>query len=180
MHFVMIDLETIGTSPGCSILSIGAAEFSPALGPDAKFYATVSRQSCRDAGLSEDPRTLEWWHRQIDSRILNDAPGHSSIGEALHQFAFWLQQVSPLDKDLLVYGNGADFDLPILAEAYRRCGLRQPWAPYSGRCYRTLKNLRPNIVLVRTGSKHNALDDAVSQAEHATRLMNDLKGWGYV
>lgn len=148
----------------------------------------ISRASCLAAGLVEDPATLEWWESQLrreaypapyiaGNSILDETSASVAIGDALHQFAFWLQQVSPLAKDLLVYGNGADFDLPILAEAYRRCGLRTPWLPYSGRCYRTLKNLRPEVKLVRTGAHHNALDDARSQAEHAVRLLNELGGW---
>lgn len=180
MHHVMLDLETTGTTPGCGILSIGAAEFSPAPGPDARFHAAdISRASCLRAGLVEDRATLAWWANQVDSLILHRCEGENGmpIGDALHQLAFWLMQVSPLAKDLLVYGNGADFDLPILAEAYRRCGLRTPWLPYSGRCYRTLKNLRPTIALERVDKHHNALDNATSQAEHAVRLMNELGGW---
>lgn len=45
---VMVDLETLGTRPGCKILSIGAVEFG--VGPDynedglgAEFYVEVQR-----------------------------------------------------------------------------------------------------------------------------------------
>jgi hypothetical protein len=185
MHHVMIDLETLGTSPGCSILSVGACEFWSAeepYGAPARFQAAaIRRQTCIDAGLKEDAATIGWWSMQDGGfKFLERCrlgPDALPLGDALHQLAFWLQQVSPLDKDLLVWGNGADFDLPILAEAYRRCGLRQPWRPYAGRCYRTLKNLRPDIKLVRAGAHHNALDDATCQAEHAARLLTELGGW---
>jgi inhibitor of KinA sporulation pathway (predicted exonuclease) len=66
----------------------------------------------------------------------------------------------------LVWGNGADFDNPILAAAYRATGISQGWKPYNGRCYRTIKNLAPQVRLVRTGTHHNALDDARAQAQH--------------
>lgn len=172
---VMIDLETLGTRAGCSVLSIGAAEFGPE-GVGADFYSgAIRRSTCLAAGLVEDSATLEWW-RSRDGGVLflaeTSGPVAVPLGAALVRFANWLP-----NDDFCVWGNGADFDLPILAEAYARCGLEVPWKPYSGRCYRTLKYLRPDVKLVRTGSHHNAIDDAVSQAEHAARLMNELGGW---
>ena len=71
-------------------------------------------------------------------------------------------------------GNGADFDLPILAAAYAAVGLSVPWKPYNGRCYRTLKNLAPVVKLARPGTHHNALDDARTQAVHAIKLMRHI------
>lgn len=70
-----------------------------------------------------------------------------------------------------IWGNGADFDNVILTNAYRAVGISRPWEPYHDRCYRTLKNLRRDIHLYRTGTHHNALYDAITQAEHAVRLL---------
>ena len=56
---VSLDLETLGTRPGCAILSIGAIAFNPStntLGP--MFYEVVNRASCREIGLHEDQGTL--------------------------------------------------------------------------------------------------------------------------
>lgn len=171
---VMLDLETLGTAPGCTILSIGAV----ALGPNpvlSLYVPAISRATCAQAGLKEDDDTLSWWYRQEDYTLLEraNAPDAIALGNALHGFAIYLANLCD-PKEVRVWGNGADFDLPILAEAYRRCGMRVPWAPYAGRCYRTLKNLRPDIKLVRVGAYHNAIDDALSQAEHATRLLDAL------
>jgi len=73
-----------------------------------------------------------------------------------------------------VWGNGADFDLPILAAAYKAAGGPPPWKPYNGRCYRTLKNLAPSIKLERQGTHHQALDDAVCQAKHLIKIVEHL------
>src|ERR1700731_4700055 len=119
MPRVMIDLETLGTRPGCSVLSIGAAEFSPD-GVKASFYVVVRRSSCLDAGLVEDPDTVVWWGRQSPEArtVLTEAadPLRSvPLGHARHQFDFWLGQVvGEADvprKTLTVSWNGPDFDL---------------------------------------------------------------------
>jgi hypothetical protein len=186
MSRVMIDLETLGTRPGCSILSIGAVEFGPA-GVKSSFYVVARRSSCRDAGLVEDPDTIAWWDKQLpkarDIIVESMDPLRSvSLGRVLNQFDFWIDQVTGVidaaeRKNLQVYGNGADFDLPILSEAYRRCGMDTPWPAYSGRCYRTLKNLKPNLKMIRSGTHHNALDDAKVQAEHCAAILHELGGW---
>ncbi len=76
---------------------------------------------------------------------------------------------------VMIWGNGADFDLPLLWSAFRAVGIMKPWAPYSGRCYRTMKNLVPTVMMMREGMHHRALDDAISQANHLARIVKTLK-----
>ena len=174
MQNVMLDLETLGTKPGCVILSIGAVCFDQNTGLGDTFYAEIHGKSCLEAGLTVDPDTADWWEaREPEAKKLLERCGNAktstSLGMSLFMFRAWF-----LDKgqDTLVWGNGADFDLPILASAYQRCGFGgPPWLPYNGRCYRTLKNLYPGVKLDRTGVHHNALDDARSQAEHAMQIL---------
>ena len=71
-----------------------------------------------------------------------------------------------------VWGNGASFDNPILANAYRAVNLDPPWRFWNDRCYRTVKSMfGKNVKLERIGEHHNALDDAKSQADHLIRIM---------
>lgn len=46
-----------------------------------------------------------------------------------------------------------------------------PWPHWNDRCYRTLKAMRPDVKMERTGTHHNAVDDATSQARHALALL---------
>lgn len=174
MEHVMVDLETLGTVPGCSILSIGAVFFDPLtekLGDE--MYAVILRQSCLEAGLHEDKDTLAWWSRQSPEakRVLAEAEMETvayPLLKGLEEFNTFCK----LGKKTKVWGNGADFDNPILVAAYHAVGSKQGWAPYNGRCYRTVKNLFPQQKLVgRTGTHHNALDDAKSQAAHLIQLV---------
>jgi hypothetical protein len=169
----MIDLETLGTVPGCAILSIGAVAFDEFGVAEEGFYAVVNipRWDCAGLtgdGLIKDKATIAWWKSQSEeARAVLTAPG-GTLRQALDKFKHWLANYdSPR-----VWGNGADFDNPILAVAARKAGLGPDdlWRGYNGRCYRTVKSQFKDIKLVRSGTHHNALDDARSQAEHLVQI----------
>lgn len=173
MSHCMIDLETLGVRPGSVILSIGAVEFSPE-GLGRELYLVVNTQSCLDVGLATDKSTTSWWDGQGAEarRILVLAQNSlNSLPVALLSLSSFYHEIDAHQ----LWGNGADFDNALLAEAYRRCGLGPaPWQPAGSRCYRTLKNLAPQVKLARQGTFHNALDDAKSQALHAVALFKAL------
>ena len=179
---VMLDLETLGTRPGCKILAIGAVVFGPD-GLGREFYTPVDHatQLMMD---TPDPSTVAWWVKQSAAAraAVFEVEGAPALPVALSMFNSWMTAVSLPDSRgkllLNIWGNGADFDNPILAEAYRRVGMTQPRSRYSNRCYRTLKNLLPEIALTRTGTHHNALDDAKTQADHTIRILQHLGVWG--
>jgi DNA polymerase III epsilon subunit-like protein len=177
MKHIMVDLETYGTRAGCGILSIGAVFFDwnkPAWqGPT--FYTAVNRESCKAAGLVEQADTLKWWEDQgSKARVVwQEIETAPPLAAALSLFNDWAH-ANKKDSISGLWGNGADFDNPILSAAHHATGVKQPWGPFQGRCYRTLKALRPDVKLVRQGTHHNALDDALSQAEHAVRLLKAL------
>ena len=66
------------------------------------------------------------------------------LKEALISFSSWLLMDSSKD-DVIVWGNGADFDNTILSSSYSETGLEQPWSFRNNRCYRTIKNLSPDV-----------------------------------
>jgi hypothetical protein len=174
---LMVDLETGGTKPGCPVFAIGAVFFS-STEPEWKgpaFYGICAR---KQDGLVEQEDTMAWWAKQNEQarKLIADIekPDCATLPETLKAFATWCHAHCEPDQ-LQVWGNGADFDNVILSAAYHYAGLQQPWGAYKGRCYRTLKSLRSDIKLMRTGMHHNALDDALSQAEHAVRIMKAMK-----
>lgn len=170
---VMTDLETIGTRAGCTILSIGAVCFSHT-GLGAEFYTVISRQSCKLSGLYEDRGTLAWWSRQSEQarEVLTDDKA-IPLTDALEGFSqFVFANTTPGRR---MWGNGADFDLPILGHVYSITGKRQPWRYVESRCFRTLKAVFQHIPPpVREGTHHNALDDARHQATHAAMIMRSV------
>jgi 3' exoribonuclease, RNase T-like len=176
MDDYMIDFETFGTRPGCVVLSLGAVFFD-ASGLDARrFDCAVSVASQEALGLHRDPDTEAWWNRQseearktVELALAPDAP---SLDEMLCNFSEFLRQHATKRKTK-IWGNGASFDNAILAELYRRAAIASPWEYWNDRCYRTLKNLYKGIEAPeRKGIHHNALDDAVFQAEHAVKILH--------
>jgi len=63
---VMLDIETLGQSPGCAILSVGAVRFNQR-GLGAEFYRSVSREDCERLGLAVDEDTVAWWQDQPEA-----------------------------------------------------------------------------------------------------------------
>jgi len=78
---IMLDIETLGTDPGATIVSIGAVAFD-ADGPGDEFRAAVSPTSCQRHGLSIDAETLEWWLTQ-DAAAREQLRGGADLETAL-------------------------------------------------------------------------------------------------
>lgn len=181
MNHVMLDLETLGTKPGCIVLSIGATKFGPD-GVGRSFYSgAISLRSSLMIGLSSDAETCLWWAKQSDEAkvILDQCRDQDSatVKDALNEFNAFLWWARSGTGPLSIWGNGADFDLPILTEVYRKIGASTPWDYRSSRCYRTLKSLVPHVKMNNPIIPHHAQHDAEAQAEHAVRLMKALGVW---
>ena len=169
MTDVMIDLETMGNGPTAAIIALGAVEFDPqeySLG--GSFYTTIDLQSSVACGGVMDASTVMWWMKQSDAARGAFSREGVTLNRALLQFSEWLGKRG---KDVRVWGNGAAFDNVILASAYRSIGVAAPWEFWNDRCYRTVKNLRTDIRMERTGTHHNALADAESQARHLLAIL---------
>lgn len=171
---IMLDLETMGTSPDAAIVAIGAVAFDAnggEIGPC--FYETIDLASSTALGAVIDAATVKWWLRQSDAARRPISDGGISLVAALEMFRIWVGDVAE-PAAVCVWGNGADFDNVILRRAYDREGIPQAWGKYGNRCYRTAKSLRPDIKLQRIGTHHNAADDAESQARHLVAVLQSL------
>lgn len=174
MNKIMVDLETMGTSSNAAIVSIGAVEFDSS-GLGREFYRAIDLESSIRMGGIVDASTVLWWMKQLnDARSSTFNTGLSyQLPVSLLELSGWMAQLGT-KSDIEVWGNGAAFDNVILANAYKMCGLIQPWEFWGDRCYRTVKSLNPDIPFERIGTHHNALDDAKSQALHLVRILNHV------
>lgn len=165
MKHIMLDLETMGTSNNAAIIAIGAVEFNTDTVTDNEFYRVINLESSVRSGGVIDPDTVMWWMKQSDearSALYKSESVH--IEYALNGFSRWVEEIG--DEKVCVWGNGANFDNVILRNAYENKGIYVPWKFYGDRCYRTIKNLYPDVQINRSGIHHNALDDAKTQAQH--------------
>lgn len=175
MRDVMIDLETLDTTPTAAIVSIGAMFFTtePPFKLGDFLYVKVYRDSSEKCGGTVSQGTLDWWSKQsAEARAVFFGDDRKSLPDALLDFVFFVRRHTSLDE-LRVWGNGAAFDNVILSESFRRCGISLPWQFWNDRCYRTLKSMHPSVKMSRRGTYHNALDDAQSQAEHLQQIMRN-------
>lgn len=175
MQDVMIDLETLGTAADSAILSLGAVVFDPTTTKidDNGYYAVISLESNLSAGRTISESTVAWWMQQSPAaQTIFHSPNKLPLLEVLEEFSDWLS-----DKDYTVWSNGADFDLPMLAHAYARAGLKVPWRYSNTRCFRTLKNL-PGAGKAKmppqNDNAHNAFSDAIWQAQATQALYSAL------
>lgn len=176
---VMLDLETLGKAAGCPILSIGAVTFDAKTGRLGPTFYVIVRESWLDRvryRLSINKDTIDWWDRQSYEakeilRAVKDA--EHRLPEALQLFNGYLKS---LHDEVAVWGNGSDFDNAIIQYCYEKTGIEPAWKFWNNRCYRTLKNLNRDVKMTRTGTHHNALDDAISQADHAIQILRKLRG----
>ena len=172
MH-IMIDLETMGTRPNAPIIAIGAVAFD-AGGLAKEFYCTVSLHSAVRSGAVIDPSTVMWWLGQdkIAQDALTDKQDEAiGLEVALGEF---MQFVCSYGDGLKgVWGNGATFDNVLMHESGKRCGVPM-WEFWKDKCYRTVKGMYPAVEMERSGTHHNALDDAKSQALHLVRINDEF------
>ena len=167
----MLDLETMGTSANAPIIAIGAVMFDRD-GLHEEFYSVVSLESSVENGGVIAPATVLWWMKQSDEARADFSREGIKISAALNAFSTWIEKLTLEYHDkVCVWGTGASFDNTILSEAYARNMKLQPWLFWNDRCFRTLKNLYPNVLpATREGTHHNALDDAKYQAQHAVEI----------
>lgn len=169
MNHVMIDTETLATTPDAVIMSLGAVRFDLETGEIDEanaFYASISIQSNLDIGRRISQDTLNWWLKQDPQAQAVFHEKKMSLGDALVEFETWMN-----GKEHKMWSNGADFDLPLVSSAYEALGMKAPWKFWDQKCFRTFKEL-PGAGVVRkpAATAHHALIDAVDQARMAIEI----------
>jgi hypothetical protein len=173
---LMIDIETMGNTPGAAILSIGAVFIKDGKLAE-EFYQHIDLESCLENGLKMDAGTVTWWMGQTDEArdVITKGLG-GRVDLVLCNFCHWV--CSTVGNDLSgvqVWGNSSTFDVVLMEEAFRKTHIAIPWKFWGHRCYRTLKNLFPGVPKPDfTGIKHHALDDAKFQALHLISILEHI------
>jgi hypothetical protein len=173
----MLDLETLGTKPGCAIVSIGACVFDMD-GVHDRFYRPINvTKKFGLRPLALDAGTVVWWMGQsAEARAVFADPARISTYDAIVDFKNWWIMQAPLnlhDGEFL-WCHGATFDAPILEAVYNAIDDVPPFKFYNVRDTRTLYALAAVSPDRAKGTHHNALDDAVAQAEAVIKSCQEL------
>lgn len=164
-NHLMLDLETLDTSPGAAVLSLGAVAFDKEGIKDKTLWVFNLEENISKRRVNAD--TLLWWLSQGDSAkaVFEKAKFGSLIKPTLDSFLTFYKK-NNVQQGTCVWSNGAGFDVPILENLLLGNGYTIPWKFWDIRCYRTVKMAHKiEAGRKRTGIKHDALDDAVFQAE---------------
>lgn len=183
---IMIDLETLGTKADSHVISIGACAFDIEYERITNvFYGVLDYADQQKLGRTIDFQTVKWWLSQSDEakKVFDSKPSVSEgvFGSALStfevrysssvllQFIEWVESI----EDRTVWGNGSTFDISIMENLLHAFDTRVPWR------YTKVNDLRTFVRFLGKGKKveklgitHNALDDAISQAQY---VINALK-----
>jgi len=157
---LMVDLETLATTPNAAILTIGAVTFDPNSNQIYnEFYRRVELESLDALDTYIDNATLEWWSKQ-DQAAQDEAfdpEGREPIENVLGDFYKFCMGSNRS------WSHGAAFDIVILEYYFRKINKPFPWNFWDVRDTRTLFDLGMDPEMPQA-NKHNALEDARRQA----------------
>ena len=182
MTDIIIDLETLGTRPGCPIIEIGACVVDNRTGeitsnfsrrvPTGYSFCDLAH-SCFDGADDDKRNTVRWWIEDAGRRdTLRKIMSRSiCIHEhaALYEFCDWMAARNvEAGGNIRVWANGPQFDLVILQSAFDRYGIKRPWICWQERCVRTALELagyeKGSVSWIERGPRHRALNDARHEA----------------
>ena len=187
---LMVDLETLATTPDAAILTLGACMFDPFGGMEQEipehevFLAKASIQSNEDAGRRIQAGTLEWWLKQNDTALKALVSGNiTNLRQLLVKFRLWVDSETDC-RPKTIWANSPSFDMVILRNAYDQAGEGFTYGFWMERDVRTIgeiayphhqerkavmKTIRDN-----TGTHHRADDDAIAQARFVAHCYEKL------
>ncbi len=168
---LMVDMETMAVSPKAVVLSLGAVHFNPwGNGYGDSIYFKINLDDQDKLGREIDPNTLDWWAKQ-DPKIMEEAfseSGRIPLQEAIDKFHKFAWGCSAF------WSHGATFDLVIIEDLYRQLNRTVPWQYWQLRDTRTLFDLGYDPDMP-TGSKHDALQDAIRQSVGVQNIYSKMK-----
>lgn len=173
---VMVDLETLDTSPQCVVLTIGAVIFDThgeGIIDSIDLRPSIDEQVAMGRVINDD--TVEWWSKQ-SAEAQHEALGdHDRIPlreamEKLHKFCW--NRGKP-------WSHGAAFDIVAMETCWFSLGMNPPWQFYTVRDTRTLFDIT-GVSLKDDGyvTTHKASEDATRQAVIVQKAYRILRNAG--
>lgn len=172
---IMVDLETLATTPNAVILTIAGIRFRYNRNYESitnpyemdYFYCRVDTECQTNRHIDEN--TVVWWAKQDDNVKAEafSSEDRLSLEDAMTAFNYW---ASGADR---YWANGAAFDFPILETANASLGFTSPWNYWQAMDARTVYKLVPNHYNPQQ-SKHHALYDCLNQIQKLNDCIKKL------
>jgi hypothetical protein len=167
---MMIDIETLATSPNSVILTVGAVKFDPKTTtvPHSDFYHRLNIDEQTALGRRIDDSTITWWSSQNANVQAEAFSDENRIG--LQDFARELNRyMVGVDK---IWYHGANFDMVIIENLFDQLGVGRNWQFWQLRDSRTLFDVMPSDPRKDFDQRnlHNSLEDSRVQARAVQRV----------
>lgn len=174
---VVLDFETLSTEHNAALLSIGAVirDFNTGEQVDT-FYANIIPQTSIDAGLDVSESTKAWWAKQGSAAQNVLSVDQRPLLDVLTDFAAWIKRHGVE----YAIGNGPRADNQWLESACKALGMPSPVKYWGDLDMRTLTFIGTYILRLPhwhstfKGVKHNALHDAINEAEFCNNVIQQL------
>lgn len=164
---LMIDLETLGTKPQSPIISIGAVFFDIERGMLGNtFYMALKIKDQLEKGRKIDADTLQWWFEQSDAAKKVFHEKAQPTATVLNTFTQWVKTNKGTSK-VYPWGNGSTFDISLMEDIFNQYEIGCPWGFNTIMDLRTFRRfIAKGAPVYNGGTAHNALDDAIAQANY--------------
>jgi exodeoxyribonuclease VIII len=182
MKNVMIDIETLGTTPNSCILQVAAVMWDNfgRIDEGISFDLSVTEQV--NLGRKIDSRTVSWWmDGKVSPEVRQSVLGRSEtlrFHDGMEKLNDYIGSAYGDKGGINVWANPPQFDISIIRSAMESCSIIPVWQHWEERDLRTLRNVckECNITFEKKNeSHHSALSDAKHQAEEVIHLMKGLK-----
>lgn len=166
-----LDIETMGTGQRAAVCQIGLVGFDRNTGElGEQICIDVNVQSCIKLGGEIHANTVHWWATQKQGFHYANKDDIFPIENALNILSKVITEYTPIP----IWAKGPMFDLSVIEFYCNRLDIQVPWKYNMPRDLRTLQDayeftgLPP---LPRKEITHNALQDAIGQADMICRLL---------
>jgi hypothetical protein len=159
------------------ILEVGLCFFN-ATKINESYSIFIDATSSQELKFEIEIDTLNWWQTQSPEKFMRlmNPPGvkHAVViaAKVIHSLA--IKHAN--NEQLVVWGNGPDFDLVILRNLFNKARQPYPFNPKNHRCFRTIKSIlgAPSgfDYIVNEKTSHTGRGDAINQAEYLIELNN--------
>jgi hypothetical protein len=173
---IMIDLETLATSPNALVLTIAGIRFNYLENYSRidspyeldYFYCRVDTESQSTREINDD--TVAWWAKQEeDVKIEAFSPeDRLSLPDAMTAFNHWARNGERY------WANGSAFDFPILDTCNTQVGFTSPWSYWQAMDARTVYKMVPNHFSPKQ-MHHHALYDCLTQIQKLNDCLDKLQ-----
>lgn len=173
MNHLMVDLETLSQTTDAVMISLGAVIFDAhgdTLGETLHLGIDLDDQLDLGGFVSGD--TIHWHFANTVSKGVK-FPDPLPLGQVLSQLSAFYER----HGCKRIWSNGATFDIPILKHWYRRIRRKAPWYTNQERDTRTAYEIAwgEGYKIAESGTKHDALDDAIHQAVSVQQAYASIK-----